>query len=445
MKKLIILSLLVSLGIATTKAQEKSHYFDLHLGGGYHLLQYDLDNGSQDGGLGLNFNLGYSYFFNSRWGISTGIGLQSFKSDGTLNYMSTQPNTDSEGTSYEHRTYYNYWNEEQNTLFLDIPLGISHMVKLNDSWKLRGTFGAKVSLAMSSKYEHAGGNLETRGYFPEQKGEVFGIEEEGFYTVTSIPDGDYEFDPVFATYADFGAMYKLKENLDLYMGLYASYGLNSTIEDQTKEPYQIDGTYNGILASNQSGEVIPLSVGVKVGLTWKHKKSSPAIIEDPLPVIEEKKTEPVLEQEPAPSVETTPVVKPEPVVEEAPKEAPEVVEAPKVEQKIEEMPVIRFKFGTDSIEGDPEEKMIKKVAERLLANKEAKLLLVGHTDNKGSRSVNMRVGLKRANTIKQKLVDLGVNGSQITTESKAFDNPLVPNTSDENMAQNRRVEFIWVE
>ena len=54
----------------------------------------------------------------------------------------------------------------------------------------------------------------------------------------------------------------------------------------------------------------------------------------------------------------------------------------------------------------------------------------------------MRVGLKRANTVKQKLVDLGVSASQISTESKAFDEPMVPNTSDENMAKNRRVEFI---
>jgi len=53
----------------------------------------------------------------------------------------------------------------------------------------------------------------------------------------------------------------------------------------------------------------------------------------------------------------------------------------------------------------------------------------------------LKLGLKRADNAKQEFVDLGVSNSQLIDESKAYDEPLVPNTSDENRAKNRRVEI----
>jgi len=52
------------------------------------------------------------------------------------------------------------------------------------------------------------------------------------------------------------------------------------------------------------------------------------------------------------------------------------------------------------------------------------------------------VGLARANTVKNILMDMGVPESQITTETKYYLEPLVPNTSEENRAKNRRREII---
>lgn len=449
--KRYIISLYALIGLFALQAQDKGHYLDFHIGGGYQTLQYDLDNGTSDGALGFSGNLGYSYFFTSRWGITTGLGIQSFASEGKINYMSAFDAVDSDGESYEHRNYYNNWQEKQTALFLDIPVGLSHLVKLNDNWKMRGTLGAKLSLAMSSKYESSGGNIETRGYYERLEAELFGMPNHNFITVTSVPDDDYEFDPVYALYAEFGALYKLEENMDLYMGLYASYGLNSAVDNQTKEVYELDGTYNGLLTSSECSEVIPLSVGVKVGITWRCTKNSEVEIQ--APVIPEKKPEPKEEIKPveepemveeAPLVEA-PVVEPEPEIEAVPVEEPVVKEEPEDILEALEMPVIRFKFGTDSIEGDPKEAIVKALADRLIANEASSLKLIGHTDNKGARSVNVRVGLKRANTIKQKLINLGVSESKITVSSKAFDEPLVPNTTEENRAKNRRVEFILEE
>ena len=104
---------------------------------------------------------------------------------------------------------------------------------------------------------------------------------------------------------------------------------------------------------------------------------------------------------------------------------------------------MELKFSLDSVElkDSSQEEKIQELANVLKENPDMKLRITGHTCNIASHQVNIKVGLDRANSIKEKLVANGVAASQLVTESKAFDEPLVPNTSEENMAKNRRVEL----
>ena len=73
---------------------------------------------------------------------------------------------------------------------------------------------------------------------------------------------------------------------------------------------------------------------------------------------------------------------------------------------------------------------------------EMELLIVGHTDNTGSRDFNMELSEKRAESVKAWLVNKGIDASRLTTTGKGPDEPIVPNTTPENLQKNRRVEFI---
>lgn len=109
-------------------------------------------------------------------------------------------------------------------------------------------------------------------------------------------------------------------------------------------------------------------------------------------------------------------------------------------QKIAAAINLMFEFNSAEVINARKDK-VKELSGILKANPSIYLRFVGHTCNIGTHEINLKLGLKRADNAKQEFVDLGVSNSQLIDESKAYDEPLVPNTSDENRAKNRRVEI----
>lgn len=102
-----------------------------------------------------------------------------------------------------------------------------------------------------------------------------------------------------------------------------------------------------------------------------------------------------------------------------------------------------IEFETGKADITPQSERILGFALRALQSRqEMELLIVGHTDNSGSRDLNLKLSLDRANSVKNWLVNKGIAESRLQAEGKGPDEPLVPNTSPQNMQKNRRVEFI---
>jgi len=124
----------------------------------------------------------------------------------------------------------------------------------------------------------------------------------------------------------------------------------------------------------------------------------------------------------------TPAVK-----EEAKKAVGEISEILKIEH---------IKFEVDSSTITPEGiKTIQKIAIILKKYPDAKLEIGGHTDSDGSAEYNQKLSQERVDMVKKALIEFGINGDNLTTKGYGESKPLVPNTSAENKAKNRRVEF----
>ena len=85
--------------------------------------------------------------------------------------------------------------------------------------------------------------------------------------------------------------------------------------------------------------------------------------------------------------------------------------------------------------------LLKPVSEFLKRNPKTHLLVAGYTDNIGSKHYNKELSAKRANSVKNALVAMGIDRKRISTIGYGEEDPIASNSTQEGRAKNRRVEF----
>lgn len=86
---------------------------------------------------------------------------------------------------------------------------------------------------------------------------------------------------------------------------------------------------------------------------------------------------------------------------------------------------------------------LDQVAEALKAQDNDKRMVVeGHTDNRGSDRVNQPLSLNRATAVRDYLVTRGVDSGKITAVGMSSSKPVTDNKTAEDRANNRRVEIV---
>jgi peptidoglycan-associated lipoprotein len=82
-------------------------------------------------------------------------------------------------------------------------------------------------------------------------------------------------------------------------------------------------------------------------------------------------------------------------------------------------------------------------AEYLKTHPGARVLIAGHTDERGSREYNVALGERRANTVADILRMAGVSRQQVRVVSYGKERPANYGHDEASHAQNRRVEFTY--
>jgi outer membrane protein OmpA-like peptidoglycan-associated protein len=70
-----------------------------------------------------------------------------------------------------------------------------------------------------------------------------------------------------------------------------------------------------------------------------------------------------------------------------------------------------------------------------------KVQIEGYTDSTGDEGHNRRLSKQRADSVRDYIVDQGIEKSRLTTKGLGPDSPVADNGTKEGRAENRRVEF----
>ena len=84
--------------------------------------------------------------------------------------------------------------------------------------------------------------------------------------------------------------------------------------------------------------------------------------------------------------------------------------------------------------------LVERHAKVLAANRGKRLVIEGHTDDRGGREYNLALGQKRAEAVGKSLALLGATDAQIEAVSFGKERPAVEGQDEEAWARNRRAE-----
>ncbi|MGC1583082.1 MAG: OmpA family protein, partial [Candidatus Acidiferrales bacterium] len=102
---------------------------------------------------------------------------------------------------------------------------------------------------------------------------------------------------------------------------------------------------------------------------------------------------------------------------------------------------VLFAFGKYDLR-PPTREALAKLSGIVIGHPGLKLSVEGYTDSIGSDEVNQTLSQKRADTVRDYLVQQGVDAASITATGFGKSNPVASNDTNEGRQQNRRVEII---
>lgn len=102
---------------------------------------------------------------------------------------------------------------------------------------------------------------------------------------------------------------------------------------------------------------------------------------------------------------------------------------------------VLFAFDGATVD-DAERAKVEKVADFMKANAADVVVCEGNCDERGSTEYNMSLGERRALSVRQYLMSLGIDASRIQTKSYGKERPKDPGHAETAWRVNRRVDFV---
>lgn len=102
---------------------------------------------------------------------------------------------------------------------------------------------------------------------------------------------------------------------------------------------------------------------------------------------------------------------------------------------------VYFDFDKSDLRSDARDALSQN-ADWIKANGSAKIQIEGHCDERGTEAYNLALGERRANSVKNYLVSLGVEPERLFTISYGEELPVDPGHDEISWSKNRRAHFL---
>jgi peptidoglycan-associated lipoprotein len=98
----------------------------------------------------------------------------------------------------------------------------------------------------------------------------------------------------------------------------------------------------------------------------------------------------------------------------------------------------RFNLRPDAL------RILDDAVSKLMQNGNVRVTIEGHTDNVGTSEYNLALGERRANSVRDYLVNRGITNTRLRTVSYGEDRPITENNTAQGRAQNRRAHLVVI-
>ena len=546
MKKTIIITAISLMGLFKTLNAQHEHEFSVYGGGGLSGLNYktnvsnailfDDDKFLRMGGI---IGIGYGYFFNPQWGLTTGFEFAVYNTKYHLGifedkYMAV----DIDNVNFDFHSLAQNYKERQRATMLQMPLMVQFQTPAFNVRQFFAAAGVKVGVPIKGKYKSTV-DLLNAGYYEFEEYYYYDYFM-GFGEYEDIKSkGTWDFNSALFLSAEAGMKWRLNDQFSLYTGAYFDYGLNAIYRTRIEQAPTHFVAYNTanppdfavnsvILSSYKQNDVPhlfidkinPLAAGIKLKLVFGKnslKQQFPSDVSDApcFPKPKDVGKEVVIKIEPEPIIEK--IIEPIPLQKRVliyavdkdenvifpvtlvvknladnkeniePKEdgkggyiadltignsyeidvtkvgytysitifSAQPTETEKVETIYALLePLIadtkmvfdNITFDTNSAEIHEESYYeLGRIVRLMKDNPTLRLEISAHTDDVGADDYNLHLSERRAKSITDYLISQGVPASSLTSKGYGKTKPIVPNTSAENRAKNRRVELMIID
>jgi len=103
---------------------------------------------------------------------------------------------------------------------------------------------------------------------------------------------------------------------------------------------------------------------------------------------------------------------------------------------------VNFEYDSSAID-DAGRAIVEAHAAYLVNNKNIRVVLEGHADERGTREYNLALGERRAQSVERMFKLLGVSADRIKTVSYGEEKPIAMDHDQSAWALNRRVEILY--